>query len=62
MAFMGLIGMHVDDGLCAGDGEFDKALQQLEKRFPFGSKREKNKVVMERYISIKRTMWKTLIP
>ena len=38
----GLIGMHVDDGLCAGDGEFDKALQQLEKRFPFGSKREKN--------------------
>ncbi len=37
----GVIGMHVDDGLCAGDREFDKVLQKLEAKFPFGSKREK---------------------
>ena len=38
----GAIGMHVDDGLCFGDSTFDKALAQLESRFPFGSKRERD--------------------
>eukprot|EP00435_Cladocopium_sp_Y103_P027554 s1421_g6.t2 len=38
----GAIGMHVDDGLCFGDSMFDKALAQLESRFPFGSKRERD--------------------
>ena len=37
----GLIGMHVDDGLCCGDMTF-LALNQLESKFPFGSKREKD--------------------
>jgi hypothetical protein len=37
----GLIGMHVDDGLCCGDITFLKALNQLESKSPFGSKREK---------------------
>ena len=37
----GIIGMHVDDGLCAGDKVFDQVLQKLEAKFPFGSKREK---------------------
>eukprot|EP00435_Cladocopium_sp_Y103_P037596 s1533_g10.t1 len=32
--------MHVDDGLCAGDGVFMKVLQKLEEKFPFGSKRD----------------------
>ena len=36
----GAIGMHVDDGLCFGDAVFDKALELLEAKFPFGSKRE----------------------
>ena len=36
------IGMHVDDGLCCGDTVFIQALDQLEKRFPFGSKRTKD--------------------
>eukprot|EP00435_Cladocopium_sp_Y103_P017306 s4178_g4.t1 len=35
----GAIGMHVDDGLCAGDQTFQAALQKLESKFPFGSKR-----------------------
>ena len=34
--------MHVDDGLCCGDTVFIQALDQLEKRFPFGSKRTKD--------------------
>ena len=36
----GLIGMHVDDGLCAGDQVFQDTLDLLEQKFPFGSKRE----------------------
>ena len=35
----GAIGMHVDDGLCGGASTFMKVLNQLEARFPFGSKR-----------------------
>ena len=35
----GAIGVHVDDGLCAGDAVFAEALDKLEQRFPFGSKR-----------------------
>lgn len=37
----GLIGMHVDDGLCCGDSTFLKTIDLLEAKFPFGSKREK---------------------
>ena len=36
----GLIGIHVDDGLCIGDHVFTETLKRLEARFPFGSKRE----------------------
>ena len=36
------IGTHVDDGLCFGDSVFDAALTQLESRYPFGAKREKD--------------------
>ena len=36
----GLIGMHVDDGLCAGDQVFLNTLDLLEQKFPFGSKRD----------------------
>lgn len=38
----GVLGVHVDDGLCAGDQEFEKVLKLLEQKFPFGSKRHKN--------------------
>ena len=38
----GVLGVHVDDGLCAGDQEFEKVLKLLEQKFPFGSKRPKN--------------------
>ena len=34
----GLVGIHVDDGLGAGDDTFNRAIQQLEARYPFGSK------------------------
>ena len=37
----GHIGIHVDDGLCCGDAIFDKALVDLERKFPFGTKRER---------------------
>ena len=36
----GLIGIHVDDGLCCGDQVFTETLKKLEARFPFGSNRE----------------------
>ena len=35
----GVIGMHVDDGLCAGGPAFQKLLSRLESKFPFGSHR-----------------------
>ena len=38
----GILGVHVDDGLCGGDRFFEEKLQQLEKIFPFGSKRSGN--------------------
>lgn len=38
----GVLGVHVNDGLCAGDQEFEKVLKLLEQKFPFGSKRHKN--------------------
>lgn len=37
---IGLIGIHVDDGLCCGTPEFHQKLKQLEERFPFGSRKE----------------------
>ena len=36
----GLVGVHVDDGLGAGDEIFNQAIAQLEARYPFGSKLE----------------------
>eukprot|EP00435_Cladocopium_sp_Y103_P069341 s209_g33.t1 len=36
----GIVGVHVDDGLGAGDETFNKAIAKLEERYPFGSKME----------------------
>ena len=38
----GLLGTHVDDGLCCGDSVFDAAIGKLEAKFPFGAKRYKD--------------------
>ena len=38
----GVIGMHVDDGLCGGDEYFSEQLAKLEAVFPFGSKKSQN--------------------
>lgn len=35
----GIIGLHVDDGLCGGNSRFDQVLSELEKKYPFGSKK-----------------------
>jgi hypothetical protein len=35
----GILGLHVDDGLCAGNQRFQDTLELLEKKYPFGSKR-----------------------
>ena len=35
----GIIGLHVDDGLCGGNERFDRILQELERKYPFGSKK-----------------------
>ena len=37
----GMIGIHVDDGLCCGTPNFHEKLRQLEQKFPFGSRKEK---------------------
>ena len=33
----GIIGIHVDDGLCGGNPRFVEKLQALERKYPFGS-------------------------
>ena len=33
----GIIGIHVDDGLCGGNQRFVEKLQALERKYPFGS-------------------------
>ena len=38
----GILGVHVDDGLCGGDSFFDKQIKLLEKKYPFGSKQMTN--------------------
>eukprot|EP00435_Cladocopium_sp_Y103_P009870 s2832_g2.t1 len=35
----GILGLHVDDGLCAGNSRFQEKLDLLEQKYPFGSKR-----------------------
>jgi len=34
----GVLGIHVDDGLCTGDAVFQQAIDKLESKYPFGSK------------------------
>ena len=67
----GLIGMHVDDGLCCGDMTFLKALNKLESKFPCGSKRKKishspgfkfRKMMTSIFTSIKLNMSEALTP
>ncbi len=38
----GLIGIHVDDGLCCGSAYFHQQLKRLESKFPFGSQKKRN--------------------
>ena len=38
----GALGIHVDDGLCAGDEVFNQAIQSLQEKYPFGSQHEKD--------------------
>ena len=38
----GLIGIHVDDGLCCGSANFHDKLRKLEQKFPFGSRKSRN--------------------
>ena len=40
-ALEGVIGLHVDDGICGGSQYFEKKLAILEKKYPFGSKKMK---------------------
>ena len=38
----GILGLHVDDGICGGSSYFSDKINQLEKKYPFGSKRPNN--------------------
>jgi len=38
----GILGVHVDDGLCCGSEYFAQKLQEVAKRFPFGSHKKQN--------------------
>ena len=38
----GILGVHLDDGICGGDSCFLSQIQKLEGRFPFGSKKSQN--------------------
>ena len=35
----GVLGIHVDDGICGGNEKFQTILQKLESKYPFGSKK-----------------------
>ena len=35
----GILGLHVDDGICGGSSYFSDKINQLEKKYPFGSKK-----------------------
>ena len=35
----GVLGLHVDDGICGGSQYFAHKLDLLEKKYPFGSKK-----------------------
>ena len=37
----GVVGVHVDDGLCGGDSVFDAAIKKLEAKYPFGAHKTK---------------------
>ena len=38
----GILGVHVDDGLCGGNSYFQEKINQLEKKFPFGSRKSQS--------------------
>ena len=38
----GIIGIHVDDGLCCGSTKFHAKLADLERKYPFGSKKKRD--------------------
>ena len=38
----GIIGMHVDDGVCGGDSFFQQKVAALEEKLPFGSQKHKD--------------------
>ena len=38
----GILGMHVDDGLCGGDQFFEEQISKLESKFPFGAKKSQS--------------------
>ena len=41
-AISGILGVHVDDGLCGGDKYFQSKISELEKTFPFGSRKSQS--------------------
>ena len=49
----GLVGVHVDDGVGAGDTVFEQAIAQLEQRYPFGSKKESDFIFTGIHVSQK---------
>ena len=40
----GFSGIHVDDGLFAGDSIFHEKINEMERKFPFGSRKKKHVV------------------
>ena len=36
---VGILGVHVDDGICGGGSKFQRLIQQLEQKYPFGPKK-----------------------
>ena len=36
---VGILGVHVDDGICGGGSKFQEVLKKLEAKFSFGSKK-----------------------
>ena len=38
----GILGVHVDDGVCGGDTKFSQKIQALQSKLPFGSRKHRN--------------------
>ena len=51
----GILGVHVDDGICGGNSRFERKIDELEKKYPFESKKHQIYLYRDRFVT--RSKW-----